>query len=306
MGKSTSPSTRAKKTKQAARSQSAAPIRSDSIAAELEQQQETKETRETRETREKQVDSSRVIHKESELYSPIKTYFEAIGYHVRGEVRHCDMVAIRPDAPEAEPIIIELKSSFNVTLLLQALDRLKLSSTVYVAVAKKKATRSSHPVSGLRQLCERLGLGFLLVTFYKRKAPFVEAICHPPGWVEQEEKAVYNPKPVRTSKTRAARLVREFHARSGDYNVGGTTKQPLVTAYREKALRVANVLQEGPLRAAVVRSRAGVGDAASILQKNYYGWFERQSRGIYALTSEGTAAIAQYANILAQLPGLSP
>ncbi|TQR45028.1 DUF2161 family putative PD-(D/E)XK-type phosphodiesterase [Paenibacillus popilliae] len=300
MGKSTSPSTQAKKTKQAARSQNAAPVRSDSIADELEQQQETKETRE------KQVDSSRVILKESELYAPIKTYFEAIGYHVRGEVRHCDMVAIRPDAPEAEPIIIELKSSFNVTLLLQALDRLKLSSTVYVAVAKKKETRSSHPVSGLRQLCERLGLGFLLVTFYKRKAPFVEAICHPPGWVEQADQAVYKPKPVRPSKTRAARLVREFHARSGDYNVGGTTKQPLVTAYREKALRVANVLQEGPLRAAIVRSRAGVGDAASILQKNYYGWFERQGRGIYALTSEGTVAIAQYANILAQLPGLSP
>lgn len=252
-----------------------------------------------------QAEPSRVIRKESELYSPIKAYFEAIGYHVRGEVRHCDMVAIRQDAPEAEPIIIELKSSFNVTLLLQALDRMKLSSTVYVAVAKKRETRSSHSIHGLRQLCERLGIGFLLVTFYKRKAPFVEAICHPPSWTSTEQVALYRPKPVKTVKARTSRLVREFHARSGDYNVGGTTKQPLVTAYREKALRVANVLQEGPLRAAVVRSRAGVGDAASILQRNYYGWFERQSRGIYALTPEGTEAVTQYANIIAKLPGLS-
>lgn len=292
MGKTITPSTRTGKSKRPASNQTESP--SHVTAAEpLHNEQE------------KQAEPSRVIHKESELYAPIKAYYEAIGYMVRGEVRHCDMVAIRPDAPEAEPIIIELKSSFNVTLLLQALDRMKLSSTVYVAVAKKKATRNSHSVTGLRNLCERLGLGFLLVTFYKRKAPFVEVICHPPSWTGIEHESAYKPKPVKTVKSKATRLVREFNARSGDYNVGGTSKQPLVTAYREKALRVANVLQEGPLRAAVVRSRAGVGDAASILQRNYYGWFERQSRGVYGLTSEGTAAIAQYANILAQLPGLS-
>jgi hypothetical protein len=31
--------------------------------------------------------------------------------------------------------------------------------------------------------------------------------------------------------------------------------------------------------------------AASILQHNYYGWFARAERGIYALTEAGIAAI---------------
>lgn len=297
MGKSTASTTRIGRAKKSEN------LQTEASSAELIINQPLSSGR--LEQQEQQAELSRAIRMESELYAPIKAYFEAIGYQVRGEVRHCDMVAIRPGAPEAEPIIIELKTSFNVTLLLQALDRMKFSSTVYVAVAKKKATRSSHSIHGLRQLCERLGIGFLLVTFYKRKAPFVEAICHPPGWTSTEQGSLYKPKPVKTVKARTSRLVREFHARSGDYNVGGTTKQPLVTAYREKALRVANVLQEGPLRAAVVRSRAGVGDAASILQRNYYGWFERQSRGIYTLTPEGTTAVTQYANIIAKLPGLS-
>ncbi len=38
----------------------------------------------------------------------------------------------------------------------------------------------------------------------------------------------------------------EFHERSGDYNVGGSSRAKLVTAYREKALRVAQALAAAP------------------------------------------------------------
>ncbi|MDU5145292.1 MAG: DUF2161 family putative PD-(D/E)XK-type phosphodiesterase [Paenibacillus dendritiformis] len=234
--------------------------------------------------------------KESELYAPLKAFFEARGYIVRGEVRHCDLVAMRPEGSEGQeepPIIVEMKPSFNLTLVLQALERQKLSPQVYVAVEKKKGGKG-HSVSSLRLLCGKLGIGFLLVTFYKRKAPFVEIICSPAG----SEASYMATRPV---KTRAARLVREFSARSGDYNVGGTTKQPLVTAYREKALRAAHCLADGPLRAAAVRDGSGVGDAAAILQRNYYGWFERVSRGVYALTGEGREALERYAHIVREL-----
>lgn len=234
--------------------------------------------------------------KESELYAPLKCYFEALGYNVKGEVRHCDMVAVKVDVPEAEPIIIELKSSFNVTLLLQAMERLKLSSYVYVAVVKKKTNGNSHSIPALRHLCERLGLGFLLVTFYKHKKPFVEAICHP---LNDSRQAGHMYKPVKSVKTK---LMHEFNARSGDYNTGGITKQPLITAYREKTLRVAVQLHEGPQRAFIIRSKSGVGDTTAILQRNYYGWFERQSRGIYALTEKGAAALVEYTDIIMQLP----
>ncbi|MBN3522988.1 DUF2161 domain-containing phosphodiesterase [Paenibacillus apiarius] len=235
--------------------------------------------------------------KESELYAPLKAYFEAQGYEVRSEVRHCDIVALRPDAaPDEEPLIVELKSSFNLTLVLQGLERLKLSSQVYVAVEKKKAASKSHPVSALRHLCRKLGLGLIMVTFYKRKPPFVELICEP-----GHDGGIYMAtKPI---KTRAAKLVREFSARSGDYNVGGITKQPLVTAYREKALRVASALRDGALKASIVRDRTGVGDAAAILQRNYYGWFARVSHGVYALTPDGQEALIRYAHVVARLPG---
>ena len=60
------------------------------------------------------------IQTETELYAPIKQYFEQRGYTVRAEMKHCDLVAIRGDEP---PIIVELKKSFNIPLLVQGIDR---------------------------------------------------------------------------------------------------------------------------------------------------------------------------------------
>ena len=248
---------------------------------------------------EQETERKKGNRKESELYAPLKAYFEAQGYEVRSEVRHCDIVALRPDAADEEPVIVELKSSFNLTLVLQGLERLKLSSQVYVAVEKKKVTGKSHPVSALRQLCRKLGLGLIMVTFYKRKPPFVELMCEPGN----DDGIYMATKPI---KARAAKLVREFSARSGDYNVGGITKQPLVTAYREKALRVGAALRDGAMKASIVRDRTGVGEAAAILQRNYYGWFVRVNHGVYALTPDGQEALTRYAHIIARLPGLSP
>ncbi len=46
------------------------------------------------------------IKSETELYAPVKAYLEQLGYEVRGEVRHCDLVAVREEEP---PLIVELK-----------------------------------------------------------------------------------------------------------------------------------------------------------------------------------------------------
>lgn len=85
----------------------------------------------------------------------------------------------------------------------------------------------------LSGLCRRLGLGLITVIFYKTKAPLVEVL------VEPDEK----PPAQRSNKRRRERLLYEFRERSGDYNTGGSTRVKLVTAYREKALRVALSLQ---------------------------------------------------------------
>jgi len=55
--------------------------------------------------------------KETQLYAPVKAYFTALGYEVKGEVGAADLVAVPKGAPEgAEPIIVELKTSFSLTL----------------------------------------------------------------------------------------------------------------------------------------------------------------------------------------------
>ena len=80
--------------------------------------------------------------------------------------------------------------------------------------------------------------------------------------------------------------------RIGDPAVGGSTRQPIMTAYRQQALACAASLAEGPRRTSELRSI--VPNAASILLRNFYGWFIRIERGVYKLTSEGSMALARW------------
>ncbi|WP_055108980.1 DUF2161 domain-containing phosphodiesterase [Paenibacillus ihumii] len=235
------------------------------------------------------------VQHETELYAPLKTFFEARGYVIRSEVRHCDLVGIHPD--QEDPLIVEMKKTFNLSLLLQGLERQKLSSEVYLAVERNRAKKGAHNQrwSELSLLCRKLGLGLITVTHYKTKSPFVEVLCSPGD-------KILPPAP-KVVKTRAARLLHEFHERSGDYNVGGSHGKKLVTAYRERALRVANALRAGGIMAPrEVRDSSGVGTAADILQRNYYGWFDRVARGRYALTPAGVKALQEYAAVIESWP----
>lgn len=47
------------------------------------------------------------VAREEELYKPIKKYYEQLGYAVKSEVLHCDLVAIHPE--RADTIIVEMK-----------------------------------------------------------------------------------------------------------------------------------------------------------------------------------------------------
>jgi hypothetical protein len=80
---------------------------------------------------------------------------------------------------------------------------------------------------------------------------------------------------------------------------------PLVTAYRQDALRCARTLVEfGPMRVAALREVTGVPRAASIVQRNVYGWFVRVERGTYTLSEAGGLALSRFADGLppASLP----
>jgi hypothetical protein len=79
---------------------------------------------------------------------------------------------------------------------------------------------------------------------------------------------------------------------------------PLVTSYRQDALRCARALAlYGPMRLNALRAAAGVPRAARILQRDVYGWFDRIERGIYRLTPAGDQALSRFADAI---PGVSP
>ncbi len=97
--------------------------------------------------------------------------------------------------------------------------------------------------------------------------------------------------PRRDPKKRS-RLVAEHTKRIGDPAMGGSTRAPIMTAYRQQALACASALSGGPQRVRDLRVR--IPDAGKILLHNVYGWFDRAERGIYELTDAGRAALKRW------------
>ena len=208
---------------------------------------------------------------ESDLYAPVKALLEGQGYSVKGEIRGCDVVGVRGKEP---PVIVELKRIFGLGLVLQGVNRLALSDTVYLAVgAWPKNMRD------VKKLCRRLGLGLMIVTGER-----VDLLLDP---------APYAP---RRNTRKVGRLLGEHARRVGDPTRGGsTTKAPRMTAYRQAALRCAALLaQNGPMKVAAVRVAGEASNAGAILRDDVYGWFERVDRGIYAITPKGRQGLEQF------------
>ena len=73
--------------------------------------------------------------KEADLYPPLKEFLTHQGYEVKGEVEHCDVIAVRGDEPV---VVVELKLSLNLTVVLQAVDRLQISDIVYIGRSEER------------------------------------------------------------------------------------------------------------------------------------------------------------------------
>jgi len=200
------------------------------------------------------------------LYAPVKALLEAQGYDVKGEVVGCDLVGVRGDDP---PVIVELKRSFTLALVHQGVDRLALTDAVYLAVG----TWPRHQAE-VRRLCRRLGLGLIVVT--SGRADVVE------------DPVPYRP---RHDAKRTGRMLREHQRRVGDPTAGGANRLPVMTAYRQEALRCARLLADGPMALRSMRAAADVPHAGGIVRDDVYGWFERVERGTYALTPAGRIAL---------------
>ena len=216
------------------------------------------------------VNGSGSVFAETSLYLPVKNFLEAQGFEVKGEICGCDLVAIRRDEPPVL-VVAELKLSFSLELVLQAVDRLAAADHVYVAVLGTRRGRDQD--KRVHRLCRLLGVGLLTVD------PRLRAVT-----------AVVEPGPYRprANLVRRKRLAKEHGARRGDPTAGGSTRQPIMTAYRQRALACAAAMIEGPKRPKELRPYAA--DAGTILLRNVYGWFQRVETGIYILTASGKTA----------------
>jgi hypothetical protein len=212
---------------------------------------------------------------EVSLYLPVKKFLESLDFVVKGEIGNCDVVGLREGEPPVL-VICELKMQFNLELVLQAVDRASACDEVWLAAAMSARGKGRERDSRFRALCRRLGFGLLAVT--------------PRGEVELLLSPVA-PAPRRDPGKRS-RLIEEHRRRRGDPAVGGSTRSPVMTAYRQDALACAAAMAEGPKRPRDLRDftpRAG-----QILLHNVYGWFDRAERGVYVLTDAGRAALLRW------------
>ena len=177
---------------------------------------------------------------ETALYLPVKRFLENLGFTVKGEVGGCDLVALSGDDP---PVVVigELKLSFNLELVLQAVDRAGacrrgLARRPHVGAAARgaKATRAiAISAGGSASACSAV------------TAPGdVEVLVKPP-----------TSGPAPRSRRRRSAAGRGAPAPQGDPGAGRRTRAPIMTAYRQQALACASALSKGPRRVRELRPK---------------------------------------------------
>src|SRR5271155_2690560 len=97
------------------------------------------------------VRSKRLSTLETDLYPSIKLYLEKLGLEVKGEVCGCDLVALSDGSPELV-VIGEMKQSFTLELVLQAVDRTSACDEVWLAV-RASARRGRENDARVKKLC---------------------------------------------------------------------------------------------------------------------------------------------------------
>ena len=232
---------------------------------------------------------------ETDLYPPLKAYFEGQGYTVNAEVMGVDAAAVKG----GELVLLELKSSFNMKLLYQAIDRQKISDMVYMVIPRPKKM-GDPSFKKIMYIADKLELGLITVAL-DSPYPSVDVVVEPAGH-------------RRTNVRRQRAMIREIDGRTMDGNQGGSVGKKILTAFRERSIRIACILhRHGPLASRELVRNFGCGeDTYRILYANHYHWFEKcpEGHGVYRLSPKGIEdlekgdhfreAIGFYQNYLSQ------
>ena len=201
---------------------------------------------------------------------------------MRSEVRHCDITARKGD----DLVVIEMKCALNTALLIQAVQRQKITDSVYIALPYPRESLYSRRWRHIQHLLKRLELGLILVSV-QEAPPQIQILFHP------------LPMARKKSRRKKRAILSEMEGRLDDFNQGGSVRHKLITAYRENAVFIACCLEKfGPMRPAQLRSLGTGPKTQSILYNNHYGWFERIGEGLYSLKPAAFQEIAAYPELV--------
>lgn len=222
--------------------------------------------------------------KETDLYEPIRAFLEEEGYQVQAEVKDCDIAAVK----DGHLLIVELKKAFNLKLVYQGLERQSLTDQVFVAIPRPQKGAREKAWKDMLKLLKRLELGLLTVAL-DSPLKTVDMVLEP------------SDSPIRKNKKKKEQVRGELEHRQVNANVGGMTRRKIMTAFREKSIRLACLLEkEGQVSTASLRER-GLEEYIVILGRNYDKWFQRVEKGVYALSEKGKEALEkeEYAKAVA-------
>ena len=220
--------------------------------------------------------------KEEELFAPVKSLFEELGYSVNAEVCNCDVTAVKGDCL----VIVELKRTLSVKLLAQGINRLRTGAEVFVAVPKPK-NYDARKYRDILSVIRKLELGLIFVTV-NEKFSFAEIGSAPEPF-----------KATPAYKVKKSKIMEEINARFCDTNTGGVTKKRIVTSYLEQSVHIACILERfGELSPKQLRAYGSDEKrTANILRSNFYGWFVKVDKGVYSLSDIGRKCFNTYPEV---------
>jgi hypothetical protein len=220
---------------------------------------------------------------ESDMYEPIKNLLTSQGFIVRGEVKGCDIAAVKDDALW----VVEMKLAANITLIYQAMERMEAADAVFVAVPRARNSRDKN-FRSLKKLLKKIGLGLITV-----------ALDSP---LKHAEILIFPAEKKKENKKNSA-IKKEIFGRTTD-SIGGTAGKKINTAYRERCVRIACLLEaKGSLTAKQLKIFGCENDTYNILRANIYGWFEKIAPATYDISdicrkymqdNETTSLVAYY------------
>lgn len=212
---------------------------------------------------------------ETDLYEPVRRFLEEEGYLVQAEVNGCDVAATK----DGQLVIVELKKAFSLRLIYQALERQSRTELVFIAIPRPKKGQREKAWKDMLRLLKRLELGLLTVAL---DSPLrtVDVVLEPSDSIAWK------------NRKKRERLQAEMEGRQTDCNVGGMTRHKIMTAFREKSLRLCCLLEKKDSISVAQLREWGLTDGyAAILSRNYYRWFQRVEKGLYVLSEEGRHAL---------------